>query len=104
MIMTNSIFCRYKAVAPYISSSGYLYDPYLCDKTYPIWYWKRAIYNAGFVLEAVINTGLATMKNDTKGSKLTHFICQKTSVVTNEGIHHRAESKLMDKLQIQVSE
>jgi ubiquinone/menaquinone biosynthesis C-methylase UbiE len=76
-IITNTLACRYKSVSPTISSSGFLYDPRLYDKSYPLWYWKKAIDSAGFSSVSVIDTGLATVKDDKNGVSLKHFICMK---------------------------
>jgi len=66
---------NYKASSPSISSSGYLYDPTLGDRDYPIWYWEAAIKHAGFSVEEVIDTEMPTVKG-TQGRNLIHFICK----------------------------
>ncbi len=66
---------RYREVSPSISSSGYLYDPKLGDRDYPIWYWNKALVAAGFSVELVVDTGLPTVKGS-KGRSLTHFVCR----------------------------
>lgn len=68
---------KYVPYAAKISAGGYLYDPYLGDVDYPIWYWEKAITSAGFELEKIVNTSLPTVKN-TKGRSLVHFVCKKT--------------------------
>ena len=66
---------RYQAASPSISASGYLYDPKLGDRDYPIWYWHKALGVAGFSVELVVNTGLPTVKGS-NGRPLTHFVCR----------------------------
>jgi len=66
---------RYQATSPSISSSGYLYDPKLGDRDYPLWYWHKALEMAGFSVETVVNTGLPTVKGS-NGRSLSHFICR----------------------------
>jgi SAM-dependent methyltransferase len=74
-IMRKVIIRDYESASPSISACGYLYDPYLGDKSYPLWYWKEAIRRSGFSLVEVIDTGLPTIKGD-RGAGLTHFICR----------------------------
>lgn len=74
-IVKNLLLQRYHPVSPSISSSGYLYDPNLGDRDYPLWYWKRALECAGFSIESVMDTGMPTVKNS-KGRPLIHFICR----------------------------
>ena len=76
-IMKASLFSTYLKKSPNISSSGSLYDPYLGDKKYPMWYWKKSIAESSFTLLEVINSRLSTLKSDTKGPNLMHFICVK---------------------------
>lgn len=68
---------QYVPFAEKISAAGYLYDPYLGDVDYPMWYWKKAIASAGFELEKIVNTNLPTVKN-TKGRSLVHLVCKKS--------------------------
>jgi len=77
LIMRDIFLKRYKTVSQGISSAGLLYDPYLYDKAYPLWYWKEAIKNSGFSLESIIDSGMRPIKTDKKGGALTHFICRK---------------------------
>jgi len=79
-ITANTVLCRYKTISASISSSGFLYDPYLQDKSYPKWYWDKAIRLAGFDLVSFIKTGMFTLKNERRGIKLAHFICEKKPV------------------------
>ncbi|MDH4186709.1 MAG: hypothetical protein OEV08_06910, partial [Nitrospira sp.] len=74
-IFLNAALHRYKPISPSISSSGYLYDPILGDRDYPLWYWKEAIHRSGFAIVECIDTGLATVKN-VKGRSLVHFVCR----------------------------
>ncbi|MBK9161529.1 MAG: class I SAM-dependent methyltransferase [Nitrosomonadales bacterium] len=71
----KAIAREYERTSPSISSSGFLYDPLLGDKSYPSWYWQEAIRRSGFSLVEVVNTGLPTVKGD-RGAGLTHFICR----------------------------
>jgi ubiquinone/menaquinone biosynthesis C-methylase UbiE len=66
---------NYVKISPSISASGYLNNPYLGDKSYPLWYWKEAIIRAGFRIQDIVNTNLPTVKN-TKSMGLTHFVCK----------------------------
>jgi SAM-dependent methyltransferase len=68
---------RYRPASPSVSASGYLYDPALGDRDYPIWYWKQALRASGFVIESVIDTGMPTVKGR-KGRSLIHFVCRAT--------------------------
>lgn len=77
IIIRDIIFHRFKSVSTSISSNGFLYDPYLNDKAYPLWYWQKAIVKSGFLLSDVVKTGLSTLKKE-KGIMLTNFICRKT--------------------------
>jgi SAM-dependent methyltransferase len=74
-IFLNAAFYRYKPISPSISSSGYLYDPMLGDRDYPLWYWKEAIHRSGFAIVESMDTGLSTVKN-VKGRSLVHFVCR----------------------------
>lgn len=74
-ILRNLLLQRYQPVSPAISSSGYLYDPNLGDRDYPRWYWLRALESAGFSIEAVMDTGMPTVKGS-KGRSLIHYICR----------------------------
>lgn len=66
---------RYRPVSPSVSASGYLYDPALGDRDYPVWYWKEALRASGFVIECVMDTGMPTVKGS-KGRSLIHFVCR----------------------------
>lgn len=74
-IFVNSLFRVYSAVSPTISSHGYLYDPSLGDRTFPLWYWKKAIEQSGFSLIECVDSGLPTVKG-ADGIHLTHFVCK----------------------------
>lgn len=65
----------YRSVSPAISASGYLYDPALGDRDYPLWYWKEALRVSGFAVESVIDTGMPTVKGS-QGRSLIHFVCR----------------------------
>jgi len=67
----------YEPSSPSISASGYLYDSYLGDKSYPQWYWEEAIRRSGFSIVEIMDTGLTPMKG-LRGPSLTHFVCQAT--------------------------
>ncbi|ASG68515.1 hypothetical protein fh0823_15470 [Francisella halioticida] len=66
----------YEKNSPKISASGFEYDPYLGDRAYPLWYWKKALHNSGFELVEYIDTNMPTLK-DKKGVSLKHMICKK---------------------------
>lgn len=74
-ILRDLFLQRYMPLSPSISSSGYLYDPALGDRDYPLWYWKKAFISSGFELLETINTGLPTVKNG-NGRSLIHFVCK----------------------------
>jgi SAM-dependent methyltransferase len=74
-IIRDLLTLRYRPSSPAISSSGYLYDPALGDRDYPLWYWKAAIVHAGFSIVEVIDTHMPTVKG-TKGRSLVHFVCR----------------------------
>jgi ubiquinone/menaquinone biosynthesis C-methylase UbiE len=74
-IMKKLVIRNYESTSPSISACGYLNNPYLGDKSYPLWYWKEAISRAGFSIVEIVDTGLPTVKN-TRGINLTHFICK----------------------------
>jgi hypothetical protein len=78
-IVISTVFQKYKPLSPSISASGYLYDPYLNDKAYPLWYWNKALQKAGFEVRKIIETGLFTLKSDQNGLPLTHFVCFKNT-------------------------
>jgi len=65
----------YTSASPSISASGYLYDPYLGDKSYAQWYWEEAISRVGFAIVETVDTGLPTVKG-THDAHLMHFICK----------------------------
>lgn len=73
--LRDLLFQRYRPVSPAISASGYLYDPALGDRDYPLWYWKEALRTSGFAVESVIDTGMPTVK-DSRGRSLIHFVCR----------------------------
>lgn len=74
-IFANVLLCRYKPISQSVSSSGYLSNPRLGDREYPLWYWKKAIEHSGFAIIARKDTRLPTMKNG-KGPSLVHLICK----------------------------
>ncbi|MEI6070384.1 MAG: class I SAM-dependent methyltransferase [Verrucomicrobiae bacterium] len=74
-IIRNLLLHRYLPLSPSISSSGYLCDPKLGDRDYPMWYWRKAFTASGFCMEMTINTKLATLKRK-HGRSLIHFICR----------------------------
>ncbi len=74
-IVKKLIARDYVAISPAVSASGYLYDPYLGDKSYPLWYWLEAISHSGLIAIEIIDTGLPTVKGS-KGAALTHIICR----------------------------
>lgn len=74
-IIKKVIARDYESTSPSISSCGFLYDPYLGDKSYPLWYWKEAIKRSGFSIIEIADTGLPTVKGK-RGTGLTHFICK----------------------------
>jgi SAM-dependent methyltransferase len=74
-ILRDLLMQRYRAVSPSISASGYLYDPSLGDRDYPLWYWEKALQVCGFELLSVIDTGLPTVKGS-RGRPLIHFVCR----------------------------
>lgn len=76
-ILVRSILCLYKPISRAVSSSGVLDDPFLGDRRYPLWYWKRAITNAGFKNVKIYHTGLWSLKQKRSGPELVHFICRK---------------------------
>jgi ubiquinone/menaquinone biosynthesis C-methylase UbiE len=75
-ILIKTIFRKYEKYSQKISSAGYLYDPYLGDCDYPLWYWEKSISESGLELQKKINSGLSTI-GDNNDRKLTHFICKK---------------------------
>lgn len=75
-IFINTIKKDYYMISPKISSSGFEYDAYLGDKSYPLWYWEQALENSGFKLLKVQDSNLPTVKN-INSVTLKHFICQK---------------------------
>lgn len=74
-IIKKVIARDYESTSPSISSCGFLYDPYLGDKSYPLWYWKEAIKRSGFSIIEIADTGLPTVKGK-RSTGLTHFICK----------------------------
>lgn len=75
-IMAGTLTRKYQRFSPFISSSGYMYDPYLGDRMYPLWYWEQALAAGGFGSVQVLDTGLGTLKGSS-APPLTHFICRK---------------------------
>ena len=76
IITRDILFKKFKPISTSISSAGFLYDPFLNDRAYPLWYFKKAIKESHFSIIELIKTGLPTLK-DEKGTELTHFICKK---------------------------
>jgi SAM-dependent methyltransferase len=74
-IFFKTLLKKYEITSQKISSSGFEYDPYLGDRSYPLWYWKEAISRSGFEIVEFIDTGLPTVKN-TNEITLNHFICK----------------------------
>lgn len=74
-ILKNTMLFKYRTLSPEISSSGFKYDPYLGDRSYPVWFWEEAIRLSGFKLIEFIDSGLFTVKG-TKNQSLKHFICK----------------------------
>jgi SAM-dependent methyltransferase len=74
-IFLNLSLHRYIEAGPSISSSGFLYDPQLGDRDYPLWYWHKAITASGFVIESFVDTGLPTVKRKS-GRSLKHYVCR----------------------------
>ena len=74
-IVRDLLLHRYRPLSPSISSSGYLYDPKLGDRDYPLWYWEKVLKATGFSIESVMDTGLPTVKGS-KGRPLIHFVCR----------------------------
>jgi SAM-dependent methyltransferase len=78
-IMGNSAFKKYRGYSQQISSAGFLYDPLLGDKGYPLWYWKKALNAAHFIIIDIIETPFYPLQADKKGIFLHHIICKKTA-------------------------
>lgn len=74
-IFLNASLHRYQSVSASVSSCGYLYDPLLGDRDYPLWYWKEAIGRSGFAIAQTLDSGMSTLKAQ-KGRSLVHFVCQ----------------------------
>lgn len=74
-IVANLMSRNYMSVSPAISSSGYLNNPHLGDRNYPLWYWNEAIRRAGFSIVKYLDTGLPTVKGE-RGQSLCHFVCK----------------------------
>jgi len=74
-IMRKVVTREYATMSPAISAAGFLYDPCLGDRSYPLWYWREAIRRAGFAIVEVMDTGLPTIKG-MPGASLTHLICR----------------------------
>lgn len=77
LLLTNVMLNRYRSKSVSLSSSCCLYDPFLGDRYYPLWYWEKAIKNSHFKLSEVIQTPYLSRKCDKTGVRLTHFICTK---------------------------
>lgn len=75
-ILYKSLFKKHERFSQKISLMGFLYDPYLGDVDFPIWYWEKSIKEAKFQLVQVLDTKLQTVVK-TKGRSLKHFICKK---------------------------
>jgi len=75
--LKNIALHKYFSTSPSLSSSGFLYDPRLGDRDYPLWFWIDALKTVGFAVEKVINTNLPTVKGS-NGRPLIHFICRKS--------------------------
>lgn len=74
-IFANLILRRYKSNSVAVSSCGYLANPYLGDRDFPLWYWKEAIKRSGFSIIEFIDSGMPTVKG-TRGRTLKHFVCR----------------------------
>jgi SAM-dependent methyltransferase len=74
-IYANLCLGRYKAVSQSVSSSGFLCDPCLGDRDYPLWYWKGALERSGFSIIERVDTRLPTVKKE-EGPGLVHLICK----------------------------
>jgi SAM-dependent methyltransferase len=77
-ILLKTLKREFLPTAPSISASGFLYDTLLGDRMFPDWYWVKAIERAGFTLEERIDSKMPTVKNDSKGWSLVHYVCKKT--------------------------
>jgi SAM-dependent methyltransferase len=75
-MLKNIALHKYLSISPSLSSSGFLYDPRLGDRDYPLWFWVDALKAAGFNVDQVVNTNLPTVKGS-NGRPLIHFICRK---------------------------
>lgn len=76
-ILLNAFFHNYKSISASISSCGYLYDPSLGDKDYPLWYWREAITRSGFSTIDTVDSEMPTLK-EKQGRSLIHFFCRAT--------------------------
>jgi ubiquinone/menaquinone biosynthesis C-methylase UbiE len=74
-ILKNLLFRNYFSISAAVSSSGFLYDPHLGDRAYPVWYWKKALKLSGFNEVEKVDSGMPTVKKS-KGPSLVHFICK----------------------------
>lgn len=74
-IFLNASLHRYQSVSASVSSCGYLYDPLLGDRDYPLWYWEEAIGRSGFAITQMLDSGMSTLKAQ-KGRSLVHFVCR----------------------------
>jgi ubiquinone/menaquinone biosynthesis C-methylase UbiE len=74
-ILKNLLFKNYFSISAAVSSSGFLYDPHLGDRAYPVWYWKKAFKLSGFNEVEKVDSGMPTVKKS-KGPSLVHFICK----------------------------
>jgi SAM-dependent methyltransferase len=76
-VFLNAALHNYRSISVSISSCGYLYDPKLGDRDYPLWYWREALARAGFSMVDTVDSGVPTLK-DKKGRNLIHFLCRCT--------------------------
>jgi ubiquinone/menaquinone biosynthesis C-methylase UbiE len=74
-IMVKTVMQKYESSSPKISTSGFEYDPFLGDKSYPFWYWEKALHRAGFEILEHVDSNLSTVKG-MNGITLKHIICK----------------------------
>jgi SAM-dependent methyltransferase len=67
---------RFAETAPSVSAAGHLYDAYLGDRTFPLWYWQEAIRRAGFSLEHLQTLDMPIQKRE-PGLPMRHFFCRR---------------------------
>ena len=75
-IFLTTLQRKYTRHTQRLSTGAFLYDPYLGDVDYPMWYWEKAIASAGLTLKQIIDTGMPTVVGS-QGRSLQHFICRK---------------------------